>query len=107
MMLMRWSFQTHVVHRGGAVVDLADLVALPGVVEDALGRRGLAGIDVGHDADVAGALEGELSLGHRQITSVFRVELSRNSGCSVPGRAATNTVFDCTGRRPATHLVSG
>ena len=27
------------------------------VVEDALGRGGLAGIDVGHDADVAGILE--------------------------------------------------
>ena len=43
----------HPVHRGGAVVHLTDLVADTGVVEDALGRRRLAGIDVRHDADVA------------------------------------------------------
>ena len=54
----------HVVHGGGAVVDLADLVALARVVEDALGRGGLARVDVGHDADVAGALEWEFALGH-------------------------------------------
>ena len=44
----------HPVHDRGALVDLADLVGLAGVVEDALGRRGLARVDVGHDPDVAG-----------------------------------------------------
>jgi len=39
-------------------VDLTDLVVLAGVEEDALGRRRLTGIDVGHDADVAGLVEG-------------------------------------------------
>ena len=70
MMLMRWSFQNagrrggrdrdaalllllHPVHGRGAVMDFADLVGLAGVIEDALGRRRLAGVDVGHDADVA------------------------------------------------------
>src|SRR6185295_9713501 len=43
----------HPVHGRGAVVHFADLMRLAGVVEDALGRRRLAGIDVGHDADVA------------------------------------------------------
>ena len=43
----------HPVHRGGTVVHLTDLVADTGVVEDALGRRRLTGIDVRHDADVA------------------------------------------------------
>ncbi len=47
----------HPVHLGRALVDLADLVRLAGVVEDALGRRRLTGIDVGHDADVARARE--------------------------------------------------
>jgi hypothetical protein len=47
----------HPVHGGGAVMHFADLVGLAGVVKDALGRRGLAGIDVGHDAEVAVALE--------------------------------------------------
>ena len=52
----------HPVHGGGAVVDLADLVGLAGVVKDALGRRRLAGIDVGHDADVANLAQ--VSFGH-------------------------------------------
>ena len=43
----------HPVHRGRALVHLADLVVDPGVEKDALGRRRLTGIDVGHDADVA------------------------------------------------------
>ena len=47
----------HPVHLGGALVDLTDLVRLAGVVQDALGRRGLARVDVGHDADVARASE--------------------------------------------------
>ena len=36
----------HPVHGGGAVVHLADLVVDAGVVQDALGRRRLAGVDV-------------------------------------------------------------
>ena len=47
----------HPVHDGGAVVDLTDLVGDAGVEEDALGRGGLAGVDVRHDADVADLVE--------------------------------------------------
>ena len=54
----------HPVHGGGAVVDLADLVGLAGVEEDALGCGGLAGVDVRHDADVANL--GQVDLGHVQ-----------------------------------------
>ena len=53
----------HPVHDRGALVDLAHLVGAAGVVEDALGRRRLAGIDVRHDADVACLLQGEAA-GH-------------------------------------------
>ena len=42
----------HPVHRGRAFVHLADLVGLARVVQNALGRRRLPGIDVRHDADV-------------------------------------------------------
>jgi hypothetical protein len=42
-------------------VHLADLVGATGVVEDALGRRRLSGVDVRHDPDVAGLLERELA----------------------------------------------
>src|SRR5208337_3980120 len=47
----------HPVHRGFAVVDLADLVGLAGIVEDALGRSRLAGVYMGHYADVAGGTD--------------------------------------------------
>ena len=77
MMLMRWSRQTrggrggrdrdaalllllHPVHDGSALVDLAHLVGAAGVEEDALGRRRLTGVDVGHDPDVAGLVECDL-----------------------------------------------
>ena len=53
----------HPVHRGRALMHLADLVDLLGVEEDALGDRGLAGVDVGDDADVAGPRERNLSRG--------------------------------------------
>src|SRR6202007_880641 len=56
----------HPVHRRGAFVHLADLVALAGVVEDPLGRGGLAGIDVGHDAEVAIVLD-RMTAGHKKF----------------------------------------
>ncbi len=67
----------HPVHRRGPVVDLADLVVDPGVVEDTLRRRRLAGVDVGHDADVPAHFEGVIS---RHIESVpIRVRLRRRT----------------------------
>src|SRR5690606_24996121 len=50
-------FLFHPVHRRGAVVDFADLVGLAGVVENTLGRGGLAGVDVRHDTEIAIAFE--------------------------------------------------
>jgi hypothetical protein len=46
-------FLLHEVHGGRALVHLADLVDLAGVVEDALGGGGLTGVNVRGDADVA------------------------------------------------------
>ena len=43
----------HPVHLGLAVVDLADLVDLAGVEQEPLRDGGLAGVDVGDDAEVA------------------------------------------------------
>jgi hypothetical protein len=40
-------------------------MALAGVVEDALSRRGLAGIDVSHDAEVAIVLD-RMTAGHEE-----------------------------------------
>ena len=55
----------HPVHQGGALVDLADLVGLAGVVQDALGRGRLARVDVRHDPDVPGP--GERVLADHQL----------------------------------------
>ncbi len=46
----------HPVHDGGALVNLPHLVGPPCVIEDALGRRRLTGVDVSHDPDVASVL---------------------------------------------------
>jgi hypothetical protein len=73
----------HPVHRGGTLVDLTDLVGLAGVVEDALGRGGLARIDVGHDPDVSGSFEGVRSLGAHRSRSLGRRADDRARG---PGR---------------------
>ena len=48
----------HPVHGRRAFVHLANLVIDAGVEQDAFGRRRLAGIDVGHDAEVAITLDG-------------------------------------------------
>ena len=42
----------HPVHGGAALMHLADLVGFTRVEKDSLGRRGLTGIDVGHDTDI-------------------------------------------------------
>jgi hypothetical protein len=47
----------HEVHGRSAVVGLADLVVLARVEQNTLGRRGLTGIDMSHDADVADLVE--------------------------------------------------
>ncbi len=56
----------HPVHRRGAVVDLAELVVDARVVEDALGSRRLARVDVGHDADVS-ALQKRMASRHSEL----------------------------------------
>ena len=50
----------HPVHDGRALVHLAHLVGAARVVEDPLGRRRLAGVDVRHDPDVADLVEADL-----------------------------------------------
>src|SRR5260370_36433020 len=69
----------HPVHHGGAFVDLADLVADAGVEKDALGGRGLARIDVRHDADVSAALEGK-GAGHDSIPQRSRALAGPGTG---------------------------
>ena len=44
----------HPVHRGGAVVNLTDFVGKTGVEQDTLRCGGFTGVDVSHDADIAG-----------------------------------------------------
>jgi len=57
------AFLRHVVGRGVAVVHFPDFVGFARVIEDALGRRGFAGVDMRRDADIANLLERDCS-GH-------------------------------------------
>jgi len=46
--------------------DLTDLVVLAGVKEDSFGRRGLAGVNVRHDPNIADLVQGDIASGHFQ-----------------------------------------
>ena len=72
----------HVVHGRGAVVHFADLVALARVVQDALGGGRLTGVDVRHDPDVPGALQGKFSLGHLLLH--FHLKGRRHAASGIP-----------------------
>ena len=74
----------HPVHRGRALVDLTDLVRATGVVEDPLGGRRLTGVDVRHDADIAGLVERELT-GHGSSASTSQ---GKENGPLGPARTA-------------------
>ena len=66
----------HPVGGGGALVHLAHLVDGAGVIEDPLGRGRLAGVDMGHDSNVAITIERELP---RHLSSSVSFELVSRS----------------------------
>ena len=70
----------HPVHRRRALVHLAELVGASRVEQDALRRRRLARVDVGHDPDVAGLLEGVLSWHLVWILVVIRTASGTKTG---------------------------
>ena len=90
----------HPVHGRGALVHLAHLVGLAGVVEDALGRRRLARIDVGHDPDVSGLFERELARhgGISSLSAVFlrRVPRQRAKKRALPGPCRSHAARPCS-----------
>ena len=69
----------HPVHRRGAFVHLADLVGAAGVIEDPLGGRRFAGIDVRHDADVAVPLERRRACHHEYSRAPTERRRSENA----------------------------
>ena len=75
----------HPVHDGGALVDLADLVRDAGVEQDALGRGGLARVDVRHDPDVADLVQGVRGHG-----GFFLVSIAQSGGCAARSTAHPN-----------------
>ena len=60
----------HPVHGGGAFVHFTDLVVLTGVEQDALSRRRLTGVDVGHNANIADVFEGDYTVSHEKISLI-------------------------------------
>ena len=67
----------HPVHDRAALVDLTDLVGLSGVIEDPLGRRRLARVDVGHDPDIARVVERVLPDVRVAPTALYLLERRR------------------------------
>ena len=61
----------HPVHRRRALVHLTHLVGASGVVEDPLRRRGLPRVDVGHDPDIADAVERHPCFRYSQVSPVL------------------------------------
>ncbi len=57
----------HPVHGSGTIVNLADLVCQTGIEEDTLGSSCLAGVDVGHNADIAGKFEEFVRFCHFEV----------------------------------------
>src|SRR5512136_1570933 len=62
-------FLAHPVHDGLSVMDLSHFVGAAAVIEDALGNRGLARIDVGHDPDVADSVQTAFGCCHKYLKS--------------------------------------
>ena len=56
----------HPVHSRSAVVHFADFMRLAGIEQDALGRRRLTGVDMGHDPEVSVVFD-LVAAGHREI----------------------------------------
>src|SRR5476649_2297608 len=75
----------HPVGHRGALVDLAHLVDGAGVEKNALGRRGLAGIDVRGDADVARPLERERTVLRVDRRNLRLVSDDSNDRCGGSG----------------------
>src|SRR6185503_13936595 len=84
----------HPVHGRRALVHLADLVRAARVVQDALGRGRLTGIDVGHDADVAVLLERRGACHGRQLYPVTRK--ARGAGAGSSARRASAAFRTCS-----------
>src|SRR5690606_37954153 len=93
------------VHRRRTIVGLAQLVVHAGVEQDALGGGGLAGIDVGHDAEVAVTLDGSgASHGTLSYFLGFRMAGRRDCGARFTlwrcRRGTTQGAARCPSRAP-------
>ena len=70
----------HPVHRRGTLVGVADLAVHAAVEKNAFRQRGLAGINVRHDADVTGILQRNLPVGRlMKLSLVYLSAHNRHS----------------------------
>src|SRR5262249_60216949 len=86
----------------GAFMHLAHLVAFACVIEDPLGRRRFAGIDVGHDAEIAVILDRVAARHKRLIPNLSLIITSDNvktpgwpPPCGACPRASSRGSRDC------------
>jgi hypothetical protein len=81
------------------VMDIDDRVLAARVIQDALGRRRLAGVDVGDDADVADVGKGGCA-GHNEVPWLFQVGRNRSLPVPISGRIRTR-------RNPRRRILRG
>ena len=70
MVIPRFALLLHPVHGGRAFIHRTDFVGDTGVEQDALGRRGLSGVDVRHNPDIAGVFKFEYAA-HSPLNGPF------------------------------------
>src|SRR5580704_15448842 len=78
-----------------AVVDVAHFVGEAGVVEDPLGCRGFAGVDMGHDADIADSLGHHAKWANALFASAMRWTFSR---CVIAAPSRRNAAISSSAR---------
>ena len=89
------AFLLHPVGHGIAVMDVTHLMDQAGIEENALGERGLAGVDVRGDADVARALERELTIRRIRILRLLAFSFQRRRCHNRYQRKCANARFAC------------
>ena len=84
----------HPVHRGSTFVGITDLVVHAGIEENAFRQRGFAGIDVRHDADIAGVLQRDLAV--RRLMILGFVYLGTHNRSLFPAITSGNGRTPCS-----------
>jgi len=73
-------FIRHPVHDSFSVVDFADFMGFAGIIKNALGHGGFAGVDMGDDADITDGIDFMLSHVLQPVVIIKRRILWQQAG---------------------------